>query len=355
MSSQPTTVRPVVQVEVGQPQPVRTPDVETPQVEPSGSLDLRSRGRGGDALFAGLSRGAGIVIILMVAFVGAFLVWRAVPALRADQASFLFSREWSPSTTPPRFGVLGLLYTTVLLSAFAMVLAVPVAIGVALFVTQYAPVRLARPVASLVDLLAAVPSIVYGLWGAAALAPRIKPVGDWVTGHLGTWPVTSWFPLWKPGIADAGTIFAAGVVLAIMILPITTAICREVFAQTPVAHREGALALGATRWEMIRLAVLPYGRSGAVSGAMLGLGRALGETIAVLIVLSVPFQGSVFNASLFNGGETFASKIAANAAEFNSPTQTGAFIAAGLVLFVVTFAVNAIARLVVERGRRRLE
>ena len=206
--------------------------------------------------------------------------------------------------------------------------------------------------AYLVDLLAAVPSIIFGLWGLTSIAPRLLPLASWVTGHLGTWPATSWFPLMKPGITDGGTIFTAGVVLAIMILPIVTAISREVYRQTPVEHRDGALALGATRWEMIRLTVIPYGRSAVISGAMLGLGRALGETIAVMIVLSTVFQGAAFNPSLFNGGETFASKIANNAAEFNSPTQTGAFIAAGLVLFVVTFAVNLMARAVVRRGPR---
>jgi phosphate transport system permease protein len=145
-------------------------------------------------------------------------------------------------------------------------------------------------------------------------------------------------------------------VLAIMILPVVTAISREIFAQTPITHREGALALGATRWEMIRMAVLPYGRSGVVSASMLGLGRALGETVAVLIILSVPNGNDPWNPSIFAGGETFASKIANNAAEFDSPEKTGAYIAAGLVLFVVTFLVNSAARLIVARsgpGSRR--
>jgi phosphate transport system permease protein len=145
-------------------------------------------------------------------------------------------------------------------------------------------------------------------------------------------------------------VFVAAVVLAIMILPIVSAISRDVFAQTPREHIEAALALGATRWEVIRTSVLPYGRSGVISASMLGLGRALGETIAVMIILSTPAPGSPFSPSIFAGGETFASKIANNAAEFDSPSKTGAYIAAGLVLFVVTFAVNAIARIVAERG-----
>jgi phosphate transport system permease protein len=160
-----------------------------------------------------------------------------------------------------------------------------------------------------------------------------------------------WIPLFaKPGTADLGVVFTASVVLAIMILPVVTAISREIFAQTPIAHREGALALGATRWEMIRMAVLPYGRSGVVSASMLGLGRALGETVAVLIILSVPNGNDPWVSSIFAGGETFASKIANNAAEFDSPEKTGAYIAAGLVLFVVTFLVNSAARLIVARS-----
>jgi phosphate transport system permease protein len=226
-----------------------------------------------------------------------------------------------------------------------MLIAVPIAVGVALFTTYYAPKRLATPVAHAVDLLAAVPSIIYGLWGILFFAPILRPVIDGLADALG------WIPLFKkPASEDLGVVFTASVVLAIMILPVVTAISREIFAQTPVTHREGALALGATRWEMIRMAVLPYGRSGVVSASMLGLGRALGETIAVLIILSVPNGNDPWNSSIFAGGETFASKIANNAAEFDSPEKTGAYIAAGLVLFVVTFLVNSAARLIVARS-----
>ncbi len=310
-------------------------------------LDLGPTGRGGDRLFSGLARGSGLLIIAMVVFVAAFLLWLAIPALRANHANFLLSREWLPGLTPPKFGIVDLLWTTVLISAFALLLAVPVALGVALFLTHYAPKRLARPVTYVVDLLAAVPSIIFGLWGITELAPKLAPVDNFLTAHnLG-------IPLLKPGIADTGTVFVAGVVLAIMILPIIAAFAREVFAQTPAENREAALALGATKWEMIRMTVLPYGRSGVVSAAMLGLGRALGETIAIMIILSAPSPGAPFTASLFAGGETFASKIANNASEFDSPQKTGAYIAAGLVLFVLTFAVNAMARLVLHHAGRR--
>jgi phosphate transport system permease protein len=226
-----------------------------------------------------------------------------------------------------------------------MAIAVPVGVGVALFITQYAPRWLSRPAASLVDLLAAVPSIVYGLWGVLTFRDAVRPVEELLQDKLG------WFPLFSTTGISGGTIFFIGIVLAIMVLPIVTALSREVFAQTPVAHKEGALALGATRWEMIRTAVLPFGRPGVISASMLALGRALGETIAVTFIVSTLARGSDWSWSLFNGGETFASRIANNAAEFDSPQKTGAFIAAGLVLFVLTFIVNAIARVVIERRK----
>ena len=308
--------------------------------------DRASTGRMGDRLLAGAARGAGLLVITLVALVGAFLLSRAAPALAANEASFLTSRVFSVDGGTLRFGIADLLWVTVLSSVIAMALAVPVAIGVALFITQYAPRRLAGPAAHLIDLLAAVPSIVYGLWGAKVLLPPYREhIQDPLVNALG------WIPLFERTSVSAGTILLVSIVLAIMILPIITALSREVFAQTPVAHKEGALALGATRWEMIRTAVLPFGRPGVISASMLGLGRALGETIAVTIIVSSLPQGSKWTWSLLNGGETFASRIANNAGEFDSPAKTGAFIAAGLVLFVLTFVVNAIARVVIERRK----
>ena len=309
--------------------------------------DRASTGRLGDRLFAGAATGAGLLVITVVVLVGAFLVSQAAPALAKDQASFLFSRVWDVDGATLRFGIADLLWVTVVASVLAMAIAVPLAIGVALFLTQYAPRRLARPFGALVDLLAAVPSIVYGLWGIKVLGPHVQGLQTWLEHTLG------WFPLFSGNttINSAGTIFLASIVLAIMILPIITALSREVFAQTPTTHKEGALALGATRWEMIRTAVLPFGRPGVISASMLGLGRALGETIAVTIIVSTLAGGTAWSWSLFNGGETFASRIANNAAEFDSPDKAGAFIAAGLVLFVLTFVVNALARIVIERRK----
>jgi phosphate transport system permease protein len=305
-----------------------------------------STGARGDRIFRGMAAGSGLIVVLLIAGVAAFLVGQAAPALAKNQANFLTDRVWNLSNLDaPSFGIPDLLWVTVISSVIALLLAVPVAVGVALFLTQYAPARLATPFAYLVDLLAAVPSIIYGLWGYAVLRPFVAPVGEFLSDTIG------FIPLFKQtGIG--GTIFLASIVLGIMILPIVTAISREVFAQTPQTHKEGAYALGATRWEMIRTAVLPFGRAGVISAAMLGLGRALGETIAVAIILS---QVAGFSFSIFNGGQTFASKIALSAAEFDSPTKTGAFIAAGLVLFILTFAVNAAARIVIERRKAFIE
>jgi len=309
--------------------------------EPSG--DSASTGRLGDRVFSGLATGSGVFVIVLVVAVAVFLIAQAVPALADDKVNFLTSREWTVTDKELRFGIPSLLYVTVISSLLAMLIAVPIAVMVALFLTQYAPKRLAAPFGYLVDLLAAVPSIVYGLWGLNVLREYVTPVQNFLNSFLG------WTRLFQ-NPAVFGSVFLASIVLAIMILPIVTALSREVFTQTPPQHIEGALALGATRWEMIRTAVLPFGTPGVISAAMLGLGRALGETIAVLIILSQPAPGSDFTASIFSGGETFASKIANNASEFDTPSKTGAYIAAGLVLFVVTFLVNAAARIVAERG-----
>ena len=307
--------------------------------------DKASTGRRGDRLFGGAATLSGVVVIAMVSLIGIFLVVQAIPALTNNSASFFTSRVWEPGGEQPAFGIVEFLWTTVMASLIAMMLAVPVGVGVALFLTQYAPLWMRNPAAALIDLLAAVPSIVYGLWGLLTFRSFVKPLEQFLQDKLG------WFPLFAPTGISGGTIFFIGIVLAIMILPIVTALSREVFDQTPIAHKEGALALGATHWEMIRTAVLPFGRPGVISASMLALGRALGETIAVTFLVSALAPGNPWTWSLFNGGETFASKIANNAAEFSNPNKTGAYIAAGLVLFVLTFVVNSVARIVIERRK----
>jgi phosphate transport system permease protein len=289
----------------------------------------------GDRVFARLAQGAGILILAVLAGVAVFLVAEALPAIVAPASALPDGKGLVASIGPLVFG-------TVLSALIALVVATPLAVGVALFITHYAPKRLAQTLGYLVDLLAAVPSIVYGLWGAAVLGPATVGLATWLNRWFG------WLPFFAGPVSATGrTMFVAGLVLAVMILPIITAVSREVFRQTPKLHEEAALALGATRWEMIRMAVLPFGRSGIISGAMLGLGRALGETMAVAIVLSV--SGAV-TVNLI--GSSNPSTIAANIA-LQFPESSGlavnALIASGLVLFVITLLVNALARYIIGR------
>jgi phosphate transport system permease protein len=290
----------------------------------------------GDRLFSGSATGAGILILVVLAGVATFLIAQSVPALTAHSADL-------PGGTSIVAYVWPLLFGTLLAAVIALLVATPLAIGIALFITYYAPRRLAQGLGYVVDLLAAIPSIVYGFWGIAWLAPKLVPFYEWLDEHA------SWVPLFAgPASATGKTMLTAGIVLAIMILPIVSAISREVFGQAPALHREAALALGATRWEMIRMAVLPYGRSGVIGGAMLGLGRALGETLAVAIVLSVSPGIVSFNLISSTNPSTIAANIA-----LNFPDSTGlavnALIASGLALFVITFAVNFFARAIVNR------
>ncbi|GAA1051627.1 phosphate ABC transporter permease subunit PstC [Dietzia natronolimnaea] len=293
-----------------------------------------------DAVFRGVTVAAGAVIVALIALIAIVLVMQATPSLLANNVNFLTSSEWNTSDPDNmRFGILDMFRVTVLSSLFALFLAVPVSIGIATFLVQYAPVRLSRSLSALIDLLAAVPSIIYGMWGLIVLGPLLVPLSTWLNENLG------WIFLFGDGnvsIAGGGTIFTAGVVLAIMILPIITSMSRETIRQTPSLHQEAALALGATKWEKIRMTCFPYAKSGMIAGSMLALGRALGETVAVLIILRAASAPGTL--SLFDGGFTFASKIASGAAEFNHPLPTGAYIAAGLVLFILTFFVNLIAR-----------
>jgi phosphate transport system permease protein len=321
------------------------PDPPPISTDPSRNAKVRI----GDRIFRGLAEGSGVLIVVIIAAIGAFLLWRAVPALtRNEENFFLYGGNWiTTDTSAMHFGILDLLQVTVFVSVFALLLAMPVALGIATFLTQYAPRRVAGPLAYMVDLLAAVPSIIYGVWGLYVLAPVLKPLATWLNTNL------SWLFLFQTGnasVAGGGTIFTAGIVLAVMILPIITAVTREVFVQTPRGQIEAALALGATRWEVVKTTVLPFGLSGYISGAMLGLGRALGETIALLIILRGTQQA--FGWSLFDAGYTFASKIAAAASEFNDQYKAGAYIAAGLVLFILTFIVNSLARAAVA-GRSK--
>jgi phosphate transport system permease protein len=291
--------------------------------------------------------GAGLFMLGLIVAIAAFLVWKAIPALRIAGFSFFSEKTWFPDATPAKFGVAALAFGTVLSSLIALVLVVPVALGAALTLTELAPKRLGTMGGYVVDVLAAVPSVVYGLWGVYFLVPRLIPMQRWLDHNLGFIPL-----LQSKGDTFGRSVFAASAVLAIMILPIIAAISREVFRQVPETNREAALALGATRWETIRMAVLPPSRSGVVGAIMLGLGRALGETIAVALVLAASFN---INLHIFEpGGNTIAANIATKFGEAGGVGRE-ALIASGLVLFAITLAVNMAARAVVYRSTRIAE
>ncbi|MGD9961742.1 phosphate ABC transporter permease subunit PstC [Nocardioides sp.] len=294
----------------------------------------------GDRVFAGTALAAGLTILLALAGVFFFLALEGAPGLSAPEAIYRPATDFWSYVGPLVFG-------TTLAAVIALVLAVPFAIAIALFISHYAPRRLATPVAYVMDLLAAVPSVVYGLWGGGVLNVAIQPALVWLYDHF------SWIPFFAgPPSSTGKTILTAGIVLAIMVLPIISALSREVFAQTPRLNEEAALALGATRWEMIRMAVFPYGRSGMVSAVMLGLGRALGETMAVAMVLSATPIVTLNLISSTNPA-TIASNIASNYKEA-TPDKQALLIATGLVLFAFTFAVNFAARWIAGRSDRRL-
>ena len=291
--------------------------------------------RPGDRIFAGSAKGSGVFILLVLAGVAAFLISEALPALTAPSEEIPGGEGLAGYVAP-------LILGTLLGAVLALVVATPLAVGIALYITYYAPRRFAAVMGYVIDLLAAIPSVVYGFWGLAVLAPTLVPFHAWLADNLG------WIPLFAgPASASGRTMLTVGLVLAVMILPIISAIAREVFSQAPALHREAALALGATRWEMIQMAVLPYGKSGVIAGAMLGLGRALGETMAVAIVLS---GGAAATLTLVTSSNpsTIASNIALRFPEATG-LEINTLIASGLVLFVITLAVNMLARWIVNR------
>jgi phosphate ABC transporter permease protein PstC len=311
---------------------------------PSGDRGLLSRSplaRLPDrALKYGLTGLAGLILVLIVYFF-IRLVGEASPAFsHAGVLGFTFNNDWNVSAE--RFGALPLLLGTLLTSALALLIGVPVAVAGAIYATELCPLRLRAPLTILVELLAAVPSVVYGLWGIFFLAPKLHGAEQWVADRL------SFIPFVGGGLVTIPNYFITGLVLAIMILPIVSAISREVMSTVPSDHKEAALGLGATRWEMIRIAVLPYCRSGIVGGAMLGLGRAIGETIAVTILVGdAPQLGS----HLFGQGYSLAAVIANEFGEAQGLHRSALF-AAGLVLFVLTLLVNGLARFFVVRAAR---
>lgn len=295
----------------------------------------KARRRFGDRAFSGLASSAGVTILVVLAGVAVFLISEAWPAITAPVADLPNGETLLKYIWPLVFG-------TVLSATIAIVIAVPMAVAVALFTSHLAPRPLAMSVSYLTDLLAAIPSIIYGIWGIAVLGPASVPVTEWLEKNLGFIPLFA-----GPASTTGRTMLVAGMVLALMILPIIAAVAREVFQQTPKGLQESSLALGATRWEMIRMVVLPFGRSAIVAGSMLGLGRALGETMAVTIILSV--SGAVsFNLISSGNPSTIAANIALQFPE-SSGLSVNVLIATGLVLFAITLAVNMAARAIISR------
>lgn len=300
-----------------------------------------------DRRFNAITLGSGIAVLVLLLLVGAFLLIQSSDALtETGVLRFLTRTEWRTDVQPPAIGVMGLLTGTVLVALVAVIIAVPLSIFCALAITEYSTARRRRWLIGVVDLLAAVPSLLFGLWGFLYLSDKMIPISTWLTQNLGFIPLFST----EKNASLTGSIFIAGVVVALMVLPIITSVTREVFSQTPPGEKEAALALGGTRWGMIRAVVLPYGQGGIIGGTMLGLGRALGETIAVALLLpQVPQQIGESIHILQNGGATVSGFIA-NRAGADAFTTSG-LMAAGLVLFIITLATNMIASVVVSRSR----
>jgi phosphate transport system permease protein len=309
----------------------------------------------GDAILKGVCVAAGLLVLAVLVLILFSTANEALPAFRESGLEFVTSTRWVPNDpdgpqgpAEPEFGALAFVYGSLVVSAIALVVAVPVSIGIGLFSTEVAPRRVRGVVVTLIDLLAAIPSVVYGLWGILVVAPNISGFYDDVHGAVGSVPVIG--DLLGAPVSSGRNFMTAGLILAIMITPIITSIGREVFATVPQVEKQGALALGATRWEMIRGAVLPHSFGGLVGAVMLGLGRALGETIAVALTIGASTQ---VVANLFNSGNAMPSVIVQQFGE-SSGTFRSALIGLGVLLFVITVLVNVLARVVVQRAELRL-
>ncbi len=304
-----------------------------------------SRGSRGDLFFRGVLRAAGVSSFVITAMILVFLLYRGSWALRTAGLSFFTKQAWV--FVGNQFGIGGVLPGTLIIGGIASVIAIPIAIATAIFISEYAPGRLRRVLIAVIDLMAAIPSIIYGVWGRFFLMPRVIGVDGWISRHV------HWFPPFRTTIAASsstfvGSPFIAGMVVSLMAIPIITSLSREVFSQAPQGEREGAYALGSTRWGMVRTVVLPFGRAGVIGASMLGIGRALGETIAVLLIIS-PIPTLNWHV-LQSGGNSIASFIAGNWASANY-NQLSGLMAAGLVLFAITLTVNSLAAVIITRSR----
>jgi phosphate transport system permease protein len=324
---------------------------------PQTRRSLKSRPTGADLAFRQISSLSALAVLATMLLVGSFLALRASDALGVAGLGFITESAWQPEAH--KFGMAGVLTGTVLVGLVAVSVAIPLATATALYISEYAPARIERTLISLVDLMAAVPSVVYGLWGFFLLQYKIVPLAQWLSDHFGFIPgfgVSSEGYVKGSALSQAtvftSSTFIAGIVVGFMVTPIISAVMREAFSQAPLGEREGAYALGATRWGMIRTVVLPFGKGGMIGGSMLGLGRALGETIAVYMILSVVpgFQPNIFQ----NGGSTVSSLIALRYGEAGG-FSISALFGAGLALFAMTLVINFAASSIVARSRSGAE
>lgn len=313
--------------------------------------DLKARLSASDRAFRGVARGGGVVVLVLLGLVGTFLFYRAFQALHKAGFSFLTTQTWNPNGGG--FGIAAVIIGTILIALVAVVVAVPLSLGTALYISEYAPRSIRRFLISIVDLMAAVPSVVFGLWGAFLVQWHIVSLSRWINDWFG------WIPLFKvsgvprnatqpTATAYTSSTFIAGIVVGLMITPIACSIMREAFSQAPPGEREGAYALGATRWGMIRAVVLPFGKGAMIGGTMLGLGRALGETIAVVMIISQVF---VIQPHILEHGTSSISALIASGYSEATPFAVSALMATGLALFALTLVVNVVAAVIVSRSR----
>jgi phosphate transport system permease protein len=320
---------------------------DEPPIEVAGPLTdartLSATRTRADRIYRGISTGAGLLTLVLLVFIGSFLLIRSKDALSYSGLKFFTNTQWQPQGTPAVFGILAIMYWTIIIAVISLVIAIPLALAVAIFLTDFAPRSLRKVLTAMVDLLAAIPSLIYGLWGLFVLQPLLVPFAGALSRAF---PGVPFLKVDSPAYTSSA--FIAGVVVSLMVLPIIASIVREVFSQAPMGEREAALALGSTRWDMIRTVVLPFGRGGIIGGSMLGLGRALGETIAVALIISPTFV--ISPQVLHTGSNSVAALIALKFGEA-SGLALSALMAAGLSLFVLTLIVNFLASIVVSRSR----
>ncbi len=308
---------------------------------------ILARASGGDRVFRGILRAAGIVVLAITLLILIFLVLRSLSAFRRAGLGFFTTQNFYPETSD-QFGIAALLPDSGLIAVIALVIALPVGVAIALYISEYAPAALRRMLIAVIDLMAAIPSIIFALWGLIYLMPRILGTDEWLSRYLGFIPL---FSVRQPATLASyvGAMFIAGSVVSLMVIPIITSLSRQVFSQAPQGEREAAYALGSTRWGMVRTVVLPFGRAGVIGASMLGLGRALGETIAVTFILS-PLTYLFSIHVLQGGGNSITAEIANFVTQYDSK-GVAALLACGLVLFVATLIVNSLAAVVINRSR----